>query len=413
VQAEIVLRRVGTVLWILVIIVGVVWVYVKTRPAPVVVQFDPRTGLVTQSDGREFAGVTWKRLPQMKRFELTERSGSELESTTLNGKPYVISFFFGNCPTICRDLNRQIQRLNHEFAGTDLTFLSLSVDPDNDTPERLTQYAGEFDADSQQWLFLTGQLYKIREVGEKQFRVIVDGVNHTGDLFLIDRWGRYRDRFTWDDSREMKRFSQVAREVLDETEPPLDVVVSTRNIFASLPHDKPELVPWLHDFQLTDQDDQMFWSRDLTGRVWVASMFFSRCPGVCPRQNKFLADLQAEISGRNAELVSITTDPQNDDPATLRQYGKSIGAGPAWRFLTGDLTYIRRIGSEFLGIAGEGEHHSTILVVVDRWGSVRGRIDWRNEGASKVLLDLIDQLNKEQSPVLDFEVVTNSESLIP
>lgn len=406
-------RKTGTVLWILVLIAGAAWVYIKSRPTPVIVQFDPRTGLVKQSDGREFAGVSWKRLPQMKPFSLTERDGTQLDSASLNGKPYVVSFFFAQCPTICRDLNRQIQRLNHEFAGTDLTFLSLSVDPENDTPERLVDYANEFDADPKQWLFLTGQMYKIREVGEKQFRVIVDGVNHTGDLFLIDRWGRYRDRFTWDDPREMKRFSQVVKNVLSETEPPLDAVLSTRNVYASLPHDKPELVPWLHDFQLIDQNDQLFWSRDLTGRVWVASMFFSRCPGICPRQNKFLADLQAEISGRNADLVSITTDPQNDDPAALRQYSKSIGAGSAWQFLTGDLTYIRRIGSEFLGIAGEGEHHSTMLVVVDRWGAVRGRIDWRIAGASQVLLDLIDQLNREQSPVLDFVVVTNSESQNP
>ncbi len=407
------LRRVGTVLWILVLIAGAAWIYEKTRPAPIIVGFDPRTGAEQEQDGRVFVDLCWKRLPQMKRFKLTERSGTELNSASLNGKPYVVSFFFSNCPTICRDLNRQIQRLNHEFSGTELKFLSLSVDPDNDTPERLAKYATEFEADSQQWLFLTGQMFKVREVGEKQFRVIIDGVNHTGDLFLVDRWGRYRDRFTWDDAREMKRFSQVAQEVLNESEPPIDTVISTRNVLASLPHANPELIPWLHDFQLTDQDDRQFWSRDLTGKAWVASMFFTRCPSVCPLQNRFLAELQPEITGRGAELVSITTDPQNDDPSTLRQYAKSIGAGTAWRFLTGDVTYIRRIGSEFLGIAADGDHHSSMLVVVDRWGSVRGRIDWQIDGAGEKLLELIDQLNAEQTPIVDFMIVTNSKGLGP
>ncbi len=404
------IRHAGIVLWILVLVAGAIWIWQKSQvssdgelagiPAP-------------DHDGRAFVDLSWERLPRMQRFQMTERSGQPFDSAELAGQPFVVSFFFTNCPTICRDLNEQIRRLANEFRGTDLKFVSLSVDPENDTPERLRDYAEQFEADPDQWLMMTGQMYKVRTIGEKQFNVIVDGINHTGDLFLIDRWGRYRDRFTWDDSREMKRFTQVARELLAETRPPLGQSVTTRNVLASLPHSAGQRVPWLYDFQLTDQDGDTFWSRDLTGRVWVASFFFTRCPEICPRQNRFLADLQAEIAGRQAALVSITTDPGHDLPNILRPYARNLGAGDHWTFLTGELNYIRRVGSEFLGIAAEGEHHSTLLVVVDRWGDVRGRVDWQQEGSREFLLDLIDRLNRETIPPGEFEIETGPEPVSP
>ncbi len=407
------IRRVGIVLWILVLIAAALWIYQKSRSVTEIVPEEVSVGSGTNPDGRVFADIAWRRLPPMQRLQMTERSGQPFDNADLAGQPYVVSFFFASCPTICRELNEQIRRLANEFQGTDLRFVSLTVDPENDTPERLQRYAAEFEADPRQWLMLTGQMYKVRALGEKQFSVIVDGVNHTGDLFLVDRWGRYRDRFTWDDPREMKRFSQVAREVLEERQPPLDKNVRTRNVLASLPHSGMPRLPWLYDFQLVDQDGADFWSRDLTGSVWIASFFFTRCPGICPRQNRYLAEIQADIAGRQASLVSITSDPQNDDSATLRQYARSLGAGDHWRFLTGDLDYIRRVGSEYLGIAAEGEHHSSMLVVVDRWGNVRGKIDWQVAGSREFLLNLIDALNQEKMPPADFQVVTNQETLAP
>lgn len=406
------LRKTGIVLWILVLIVGALWIYSKARRAPVetlpgnTVIIGPDGEIVESDGGKAFVSVPWKWLPGIKRFELTERSGDKFSSSDLAGKPYVIGFFFSHCPTICRDLNRQIQRLSNEFRDTDLTFLSLSVDPERDTPERLAEYAREFDADPQRWLFLRGQMYKIRDVGEKQLNTVVNGTDHTGDLFLVDRWGRYRDRFTWDDASEMKRFSEVARDVLAETEPPLDAVVRTRNVYAGLPHDDQKRLPWLYDFQLIDQQGEPFWSRDLTGKPWVASFFFSRCGSVCPRQNRFLADIQSDISGRGAELVSITTDPEYDTPSILRQYASTLNAGDHWHFLTGSYDYIRRVGSEFLGIAADGEHHASLLVVVDKWGYVRGRFDWQQPGAAEAMLSLIDQLQTESRPAGAFEIIT-------
>lgn len=397
------IRRVGIVLWILAIAAGVAWWYVKTYRSPVAVVVAPDGA---EHDGRAFAELPWKRLPQLRPFEFTATDGQPFGTKQLHGQPFVVSFFFSTCPTICRDLNRQIARLANEFEGTDLQFVSLSVDPDKDTPERLATYAAEFEADPDQWHFLSGPIHRVRAIGQQQFNVVVDGENHTGDLFLVDRWGRYRDRFGWDDPREMKRFSETVREVLAESSPPLEQTVRTRNVLASLEHATVS-PPWLFDFQLTSAANEPFWSRDLTGRVQVVSFFFTRCPSICPRQNRYLAELQADLAARNVALVSITTDPQHDDPAVLRQYARSLTAGDHWHFLTGDPTYIRRAGSEFLGIAADGEHHSSMLAVIDRWGQVRARVDWQAEGSREFLLQLVDRLNAEQQPEFTEQVESN------
>ncbi|MGI9517136.1 MAG: SCO family protein [Pirellulaceae bacterium] len=404
------IRKLGIGLWILVLIVGAIWVFSNMqRPDPSA----PAAETIPGHDGRAFVDIAWKRLPSIPPFELTEKSGETFDSRSLAGKPYVLSFFFTDCPTICQDLNRQIARLANRFKDSEMTFIGLSVDCKNDTPEVLREYFANFGGDPGKWLMMTeqkGQKNTIQQIGNQQLNVVVDGVNHTGDIFLIDRWGRFRDRFTWDDPREMKRFAEVAREVMAETAPPLEAMVHSRNVMASLSHEQrnasSSAVPWLFDFQLIDQNGQPFYSRDLTGQVWVASFFFTRCGTVCPQQNAFLAKLQPDIVGRDAQLVSITTDPEFDQPAVLRQYARDLTAGEDWIFLTGDEQYIQRVGSEFLGIPVHGEHHSTLLVVVDRWGNVRGRLNWQVEGQREALLQLVDQLNKETVPPADPIVMT-------
>lgn len=401
-------KRIGLVLWALVLVYGGFYIYqhLKSQNSAAVLPKD--------FDGREFAeDLPWRRLPHLtKQFVLTEQSGEEFDSRSLAGKPYVLSFFFTRCPTICRDLNKQIGRLANRYKDSEATFIGMSVDAKYDQPEVLREYLDSFEESSDNWLLLTGKQHVINEIATNQLLTRVDGDHHTPDIFLIDRWGRYRDRFKWDDPREMKRFNEVMDEVLAETKPPVDKKVTTRNVIASLPHplrDKSSALPWLQDFELTDSNDQKFHSRELTGTVWVASFFFSRCGTVCPKQNKFLSQLQPQLFGRKARLVSITTKPQEDTPEVLRTYAKEYDAEDDWLFLTGDKTYIDRIGSEFLLLLAHGEHHSSTLAVIDRWGNVRGRFDWQTPGESNKMLKLIDQLNKEEVPVVDFEVVETSE----
>lgn len=365
----------------------------------------PGVGPAAES-GVVLVDVPWPHLPDLGRFKLTDQTGAELDSASLAGKVTAVCFFFARCPSICRDLNRQVQRLSEQLRDVPLQFLSVSVDPENDTPEVLARYAADFGAEPERWRFLTGQLYRVKELGEQSFRVDVNPETHTDNIFLIDRWGRYRDRFKWDDPTDMKRFASVARELAAEQSPPLEKLIRTRNALAGVEPRNWDDVPWIREFFLADQLGRKFYSRDLTGEVWVASFFFSTCPGICPRQNEYLAGLQQRLGERAVKFVSITTDPKTDTTAVLAETAARLRAEPErWLFCRGEEKLTRRIAAEFFRAEAGGEHHTSRLFVVDRWGQVRGSFDWQQPEEEVQMLQLIDECSGEAVPVRDFKVL--------
>ncbi len=384
------------VLWTAVL-AGLVWlVWKRTQPPP-------------QLTGVVLVDVPWEHLPDVPRFRLVNQAGEEFDSNRLNGRVYAVSFFFANCPTICRDLNRQIASLNERTKQLDLQFLTVSVDPENDSPEVLEKYARDMGAVAGRWDFLTGPMHRIKQLGEHVFQVVIDKETHTDNILLVDKWGRYRDRFKWDDPNEMKRFVQVASELVRETAPPLGKTIVTRNALPLNAGKNWQVLPWLREFVLMDQAGREFYSRDLTGRVWIGSFFYSRCPDVCPEQNKFLSELRKSLPQDAIRLVSITTDPDFDTPAVLSEYARMWGVkDDSWVFCTGEAALIRRIGSEFFVAAASSDHHSSELFVVDRWGRLRGRFHWKNPDESEAMRNLITDLAAETAPVPFTEIVQPS-----
>jgi protein SCO1/2 len=126
-------------------------------------------------------------------------------------------------------------------------------------------------------------------------------------------------------------------------------------------------------FTLTDQTGVEFDSTALAGRVWMGAIFFSNCPGPCFRENQAIADILREIDDPDFMVVSLTCDPDNDTADVLRRYADRFGADPdRWKFLTGDLETIKRIGMESWKLPVELGVHSERGVVFDRQGRLRG-----------------------------------------
>ena len=391
-------------LWTLVAIGAAVYLFsgVGSKDGGLGTKADPIPAAANPDElpkGMVIETIPWKHLPDVDRFKLTDQNGNKFDSADLTGRPYVVSFLFASCPSFCRSLNNELDRVNQALKATDIQFLTITVDPENDTPEKLNEYAQGYDAKPERWAFLTGQQYQLREIGEHTFNVIVDRDTHTDNILLVDKWGRYRDRFKWDQSTDMKRFVKVCKEVAAETEPPLEGSVETRNVLAGYDHPDLANVPWIRDFHLTERSGKKFFSRDLTGEVWIASFFFSSCPGICKDQNKYLRDLQKRLGDKAPRIVSITTDPTNDTPAHLRDYAKTLGADEKnWLFCTGDSHRIKRIGSEFFKAHASGGHHSSDLFLVDRWGDIRGKFDWQQPKQEIEMLKLVEQLRAEDRP---------------
>ena len=395
-------KLIPIILWLLVAACGavVVWQAAFKSPNPPAITDTDHS----EVPGAVFVDVPWESLPDIDQFQLTDQNGDDFDSAEMMGTPYAVSFFFATCPSICRDLNAQVSRLNEQTSKEDIAFVSISVDPENDTPEILNRYAQDYDAQAPRWSFLTGPKHKVVEIGAQQFNVDVNPATHTGNILLVDKWGRYRDRFKWDDPYDMKRFLEVAAETAAETEPPLGKTITTRNALAGKPPIDLNVIPWLHDFHLIDQDGQPFFSRELTGQVWIANFFFIDCPGICTQQNQYLLQLQERLDERFKEnappIVSITSNPSSDTPNRLNQFAKNLGANPDhWRFLTSDSeTLIKRIGAEFFGAQADKENHSSLLFVVDRWSNLRGEFDWQKPDQEEAMLALIEKLQQETVP---------------
>lgn len=147
-------------------------------------------------------------------FELTERSGKAVASESLKGQPYIASFFFSTCPSICKLQNEKLQQLQTEFEGQPIRFVAITVDPEIDTPEKLQEYASRYKADENQWLFLTGDLTYIKRVGAEMFSTHVAKQVHTERFFLVDGEGNVVRYYTWSDAGQFKKLQEDIRELI-------------------------------------------------------------------------------------------------------------------------------------------------------------------------------------------------------
>lgn len=135
-------------------------------------------------------------------FALTDHTGGIYRAADLRGTPWVASFIFTRCPTICPALSSRMAEVQRRTEGTPVRLVSFSVDPDFDTPAVLSEYAKRFDA-GRRWTFLTGDFGVMRSaiedglkisMGRAQAGPVVDAsqVFHGTHLVLVDAEGRIR-----------------------------------------------------------------------------------------------------------------------------------------------------------------------------------------------------------------------------
>lgn len=145
-------------------------------------------------------------------------------------------------------------------------------------------------------------------------------------------------------------------------------------------------------YELTNQDNQPFGSKNMNGKAYVASFVFTRCKTFCPVIFQHLKALQEKIklSKLPLTIVSITVDPEFDSPEVLKKQAEQLGADPSfWTFLTGERpTLSKLIEGGFMVGMGEAVinsgmmdiAHAQKLVLVDRDGKIRGYYDATSSG---------------------------------
>ncbi|NOY42504.1 MAG: SCO family protein [Planctomycetes bacterium] len=160
--------------------------------------------------------------PPLKEFELTERSGKQFRSRDMLGKVWVTSFFFASCPGTCPRLNANIKYLNSLEELQDVTWVSITVDPDTDTLSVLSEYAKGFQADPERWLFCRGDLGYIKRVGKDVFSLPINWKGHNEHAVVIDKFGKVRGMYDASSRSQSKKLALLLKECLAEEAPPKD-----------------------------------------------------------------------------------------------------------------------------------------------------------------------------------------------
>jgi protein SCO1/2 len=163
-------------------------------------------------------------------------------------------------------------------------------------------------------------------------------------------------------------------------------------------------------FTLTNQAGRAVTLREFQGRVWVADIIFTRCAGPCPRMTDEMAKLAARFpSAGDLKFATLTTDPVHDTPQVLKRYAEKFEADPArWHFLTGTKQSIKAVAQDSLKLGSEekeAEHqqdandlfiHSTVFVLIDKAGKIRGFYESLEPGFQEKISADIQSLLEEK-----------------
>jgi len=132
-------------------------------------------------------------------FTLTERTGQPVKLSDFTGKVWVADFFYTTCPGPCPMMSSRLSEVQKQL-GTEpgLRLVSISIDPEKDTPAVLKLYAEKFQANDR-WLFLTGPKADIYSLARDGFKLPIaepetpgGQIIHSTRLVLIDQTGTIR-----------------------------------------------------------------------------------------------------------------------------------------------------------------------------------------------------------------------------
>lgn len=155
-------------------------------------------------------------------FTLTSQDRKPVSLHDFRGKAVAIAFIYTSCTDVCPMLTANMASVEEKLGsafGPKIAFISITVDPERDTPEVLKEYADKFGADPKGWVFLTGEAEAVREVGLKYgviARKTADGdVDHNLLTSLVDAGGNLRVQYLGT-SFDLEEFRGDLASLMDE-----------------------------------------------------------------------------------------------------------------------------------------------------------------------------------------------------
>lgn len=177
-------------------------------------------GWVALVGGRSATGprpaVTLGHVPS---FEMLDQRGRPLSDRALHGQVLVVDFFFASCTTSCPMLTARMLSVETAIEERErrierrlpVRLVSITLDPENDTPDVLAQYAARYGADADRWSFLSGRSADLDRVVVRGFDTFqradpaagITSIMHGEWLVLVDAEGSIRGYYAASDPERM------------------------------------------------------------------------------------------------------------------------------------------------------------------------------------------------------------------
>jgi protein SCO1/2 len=315
-------------------------------------------------------GGTRQNIPDV---ELVDQDAKRvhLYQDLVKGRVAALSFIFTTCTTICPLIGANLGRLQTELgqsSGEDISLISVSVDPETDTPQRMKAWGAQFGA-KPGWNLLTGDKETVAQLLKTLGLFTPDIQSHSPFLLLFnDRTGDWtRVNALETPPGKVAEILQKMAQTAANRDPKPQVGTAAAVAMDDAPAGSPA-ERYFGDALLTNQEGKQLrlYSDILKGNVVIINSFYSTCSSVCRVTIPVFKQLQDELGervGKDVRLVSITVDPESDTPEVLRKYAAGVGAKPGWEFLTGDKQTVDQVLYR-LGLYVEAkENHSNVFII--------------------------------------------------
>jgi cytochrome oxidase Cu insertion factor (SCO1/SenC/PrrC family) len=152
-------------------------------------------------------------IAEVPEFSLIDQAGERVTRDALAGKVWVASFVFTRCAGPCPIMTGKMSSLQKTIGDPRVNFVSVSVDPEYDTPAVLEQYAKKFHADESRWHFLTAPKGDKEAVFALARGMLIsalpaqgnDPIIHSEKFVLVDSAGKIRKYYDSNDAADLER----------------------------------------------------------------------------------------------------------------------------------------------------------------------------------------------------------------
>jgi len=134
-------------------------------------------------------------IKEVPSFSFTNQNGEKFSNNNFRDKVTILNFIFTSCTGPCPLMTSNMQKLYSNFKGTkEVQFVSVTVDPEVDTQERLKLEAEMIGVDNNQWQFLRSDLEEVKKLKRDGFMLFADNLpnGHSIKSILIDNVGNIR-----------------------------------------------------------------------------------------------------------------------------------------------------------------------------------------------------------------------------